>query len=204
MRHETRDQRPGVISPVSCLLSLVSLSPCLLSPVSQSDYTPISRMRGRRFPATMDVATKRSSAGATRRRGAQEPAMELGIGLPNTLGGASGELLLAWARRADAGPFASLGVFDRLLYHSFDPLITLAAVAGATSRISLATTIIIGPLRNDALLAKAAATLDALSSGRLTLGLALGARRDDYTAAGVEYAARGQRLDQQLAALRQY
>ncbi|HJZ49364.1 MAG TPA: LLM class flavin-dependent oxidoreductase [Roseiflexaceae bacterium] len=130
--------------------------------------------------------------------------MELGIGLPNTLNGASGELLLAWARRADAGPFASLGVFDRLLYHSFDPLISLAAVAGATSRISLATTIIIGPLRNDALLAKEAATLDALSGGRLTLGLALGARRDDYTAAGVDYAARGQRLDQQLAALRGY
>src|SRR5690349_16404142 len=109
--------------------------------------------------------------------------MQLGIGLPNTLAGASGELLLAWARRADAGPFASLGVFDRLLYQSFDPLIALAAAAGATSRVGLASTIIIGPLRNDALLAKEAAALDAISGGRLTLGLALGARRDDYLAA---------------------
>jgi alkanesulfonate monooxygenase SsuD/methylene tetrahydromethanopterin reductase-like flavin-dependent oxidoreductase (luciferase family) len=130
--------------------------------------------------------------------------MQLGIGLPNTLTGASGDLMLAWARHADAGPFASLGVFDRLLYQSFDPLLALAAAAGATSRIGLATTIIIGPLRNDALLAKEAATLDALSGGRLTLGLALGARRDDYLAAGVDYGARGRRLEEQLAALRGY
>src|SRR5436309_3218018 len=128
--------------------------------------------------------------------------MELGIGLPNTLTGATSDLILSWARRAEAGPFASLGVFDRLLYDSFEPLITLAAVAGITRRIGLATMIVVGPLRNDALLAKEAATLDVLSGGRLTLGLALGARRDDYTAAGVDYADRGQRLDEQLAALR--
>jgi len=130
--------------------------------------------------------------------------MKLGVGLPTTLQGATSDLMLSWARRADAGPFASLGVFDRLLYHSFDPLIALAAAAGATTRIQLATMIIIGPLHNDALLAKQAGSLDTLSGGRLTLGLALGARRDDYTAAGVEYTARGRRLDEQLAALRSY
>ncbi len=130
--------------------------------------------------------------------------MELGVGLPNTLAGATSDLMLSWARQAEAGPFASVGVFDRLLYHSFDPLIALAAAAGATTRIQLATMIVIGPLRNDALLAKQAASLDALSGGRLTLGLAIGARRDDYAAAGVEYAARGRRLDEQLAALRAY
>jgi alkanesulfonate monooxygenase SsuD/methylene tetrahydromethanopterin reductase-like flavin-dependent oxidoreductase (luciferase family) len=130
--------------------------------------------------------------------------MELGIGLPNTLTCTTSELILNWARQADAGPFASLGVFDRLLYDSFDPLLTLAAAAGLTRRIGLATTIVIGPLRNDALLAKQVATLDALAGGRLTLGLALGARRDDYMAAGVDYAARGSRLDEQLAALRSY
>jgi alkanesulfonate monooxygenase SsuD/methylene tetrahydromethanopterin reductase-like flavin-dependent oxidoreductase (luciferase family) len=83
-------------------------------------------------------------------------------------------------------------------------MIALAAAAGATGRIGLASTIIIGPLRNDALLAKEAAALDALSGGRLTLGLALGARRDDYRAAGVDYAGRGRRMDEQLAALRGY
>jgi alkanesulfonate monooxygenase SsuD/methylene tetrahydromethanopterin reductase-like flavin-dependent oxidoreductase (luciferase family) len=128
--------------------------------------------------------------------------MEVGIGLPNTLKGATGDLMLEWARRADAGPFASLGVFDRLSYDSYDPLITLAAAAGATARIRLVTMIITGPLRNDALLAKEVASLDALSGGRLTLGIALGARKEDYDVAGIEYTTRGRRLSEQLAALR--
>jgi alkanesulfonate monooxygenase SsuD/methylene tetrahydromethanopterin reductase-like flavin-dependent oxidoreductase (luciferase family) len=128
--------------------------------------------------------------------------MNIGIGLPNTLPGATGPDLLEWARQADVGPFASVGVFDRLVYGSYDPLVTLAAVAGVTERVRLATTVVIGPLRNDALLAKEAASLDAISGGRLTLGLALGARQDDYAAAGVEFGGRGRRLDEQLAALR--
>jgi alkanesulfonate monooxygenase SsuD/methylene tetrahydromethanopterin reductase-like flavin-dependent oxidoreductase (luciferase family) len=128
--------------------------------------------------------------------------MDIGVGLPNTLKGTTGALMLEWARRADTGPFASLGVFDRLRYDSYDPLIALAAAAGATTRIGLATLIISTPLRNDALLAKEVASLDALSGGRLTLGVALGARREDYEAAGVAYATRGRRLSEQLAFLR--
>jgi alkanesulfonate monooxygenase SsuD/methylene tetrahydromethanopterin reductase-like flavin-dependent oxidoreductase (luciferase family) len=128
--------------------------------------------------------------------------VELGIGLPNTVRGAKGEDILEWARRADAGPFASVGVFDRLVYDSLDPLLTLAAVAGVTRRVRLATTVVIGPLRNPVVLAKEAATLDVLSGGRLTLGLALGARRDDYDAAGIDYAERGRKLDEQLRVLR--
>lgn len=130
--------------------------------------------------------------------------MNVGIGLPNTLKGADGSLTLAWARRAEDGPFSSLGVFDRLVYHSLDPMSVLAACAGATDRIRLATSIVASPLRNDALLAKQAATLDQLSGGRLTLGVALGARREDYDAAGVEYRGRGTRFTEQLAALRDY
>ncbi len=128
--------------------------------------------------------------------------MEVGIGMPNTLHGATGDLLRTWACRAEAGPFASLGVFDRLVYDSFDALPTLAAAAALTTRIRLATTVMIGPVRSDALLAKEAATVDALSGGRLTLGVALGARKDDYDAAGVPYNTRGRRLSEQLAALR--
>jgi alkanesulfonate monooxygenase SsuD/methylene tetrahydromethanopterin reductase-like flavin-dependent oxidoreductase (luciferase family) len=128
--------------------------------------------------------------------------MELGIGLPNTVKGTTGDAVLEWARLADEGPFASVGVFDRLVYDSLDPMMTLAAVAGATRRVRLATTVVIGPLRNPVVLAKEAATLDVLSGGRLTLGLALGARRDDYEAAGMKYAERGKRLDEQLRTLR--
>ncbi len=128
--------------------------------------------------------------------------MRVGIGLPNTNPGVGRELILEWARQADAGPFSCLGVLDRLVYDSYDPLAVLAAAAAVTERIRLATTIIISPLRNTALLAKAAASVDALSSGRLTLGLAVGARQEDYVAAGVDYHSRGKRLTEQLATLR--
>lgn len=128
--------------------------------------------------------------------------MELGIGLPNTVAGMDAVTLRAWACGAERGPFASLSVFDRVVYDSLDPLTTLAAAAALTERVRLATTVVIGPLRNTALLAKEAATVDVLSNGRLTLGLALGARRDDYEATGTPYAERGERLSRQLHELR--
>src|SRR5262245_55033933 len=121
-------------------------------------------------------------------------AMRVGVGLPSTLPGASGDLVFAWARHADNGPFASLGVLDRLLYDSYDPLVSLAAAAAVTARVRLATNIVVGPLRDTAQLAKSVASLHALSGGRLILGVAVGARREDYDTAGVEYATRGRRL----------
>ncbi len=128
--------------------------------------------------------------------------MRIGVGLPSGLPGMSQQLVLEWARQADAGPFSSLGVIDRLVYDSYDPLMTLAAAAGVTSRVTLATIIVTGPLHNDALLAKMTATLDALCGGRLVLGLAIGARKEDYEAAGVDYRMRGRRLSEQLVTLR--
>lgn len=130
--------------------------------------------------------------------------MRVGVGLPNTLEGAGQELTLSWARRADDGPFSSVGVFDRLVYHGTEPLTTLAACAGFTEDVRLATSIVAGPLRNTAWLAKQAATVDVLSDGRLTLGLALGARKDDYETAGVDFSGRGRRFSRQLAELREH
>ena len=130
--------------------------------------------------------------------------MEVGLGLPTTTPGADRGLILEWARQADAGPFSCLGVFDRLAYESFDPLLSLAAAAAVTQRLRLATTILTGPLYNTALLAKATASLDVLSGGRLVVGLAVGARETDYDVAGVEHRSRGRRLGEQLAALRNH
>lgn len=130
--------------------------------------------------------------------------MRVGLGLPNTLEGVDGEALLTWAALADDGPFSSIGVFDRLRYHGTDPLTTLAACAGVTDRVRLVTSIVAGPIRSDALLAKHAATIDVLSEGRLTLGLALGARRDDYELAEVDFSGRGRRFSRQLARLREF
>lgn len=128
--------------------------------------------------------------------------MRVGIGLPNTTPGTDGPLLLEWARRADAGPFSSLGVLDRLVYDSVEPLTALAAAAAVTTRVRLATMIVIGPLRNAALLAKQAASLEVIAGPRLTLGLSIGARRDDFEAAGVDYRGRGARMSEMLAHLR--
>lgn len=128
--------------------------------------------------------------------------MRIGIGLPTSTPGATGAGLVEWARRADDGPFSSLGVVDRIVYDSFDPLIVLTAAAAVTSRVRLCTMIAISPLRRTAILAKQAASLDALSGGRLVLGVSIGARRDDYEAAGAEYAGRGAQLSRQLAEMR--
>ena len=128
--------------------------------------------------------------------------MRVGLGLPTTVSGANRELILNWAREAERRPFSTLGVFDRLAYDSWDPLIALAAAASVTSRIGLATTVLNGPLYNTAALTKGLASLDVLSGGRLVVGLAIGARETDYAVAGIDARARGQRLTEQLLALR--
>lgn len=124
--------------------------------------------------------------------------VEIGVGLPTSTPDPSRELLLTWARRTDSGPFSSLGTVDRLLYPCWEPLAALGLAAAVTTRVRLATMILIGPLRRTALLAKEASTLDALSGGRLVLGLGIGARHDDYTAAGIDHRTRGLTLARQL------
>jgi alkanesulfonate monooxygenase SsuD/methylene tetrahydromethanopterin reductase-like flavin-dependent oxidoreductase (luciferase family) len=128
--------------------------------------------------------------------------VRVGIGLPNTIPGTPGALLVDWARRAEDGPFSTVAVLDRLVYDSVEPFTALSAAAAVTSRVRLATNIVIGPLRGAAMLAKQAVSLDTISNGRFTLGLGVGARRDDYSAAGVDRRTRGAALSEQLAYLR--
>ena len=128
--------------------------------------------------------------------------MRVGVGLPTSTANATGELLVEWARRADGGPFSSLGVVDRVAYRNLEPLIALAAAAAVTRRIELLTMVLIGPLRNPTLLAKQLASIDALAPGRLTVGLGVGARDDDYTVAELDPRRRGARLADQLELLR--
>ncbi len=130
--------------------------------------------------------------------------MDVGIALPNAVPGATGAELTEWARRAEARGFSSLGTIDRIVYDNYEPLIALAAAAAVTERIGLATTVLLAPLRtNPAELAKQARSVNALSSGRLTLGIGLGARDDDYEASGVELRGRGKRLDAMLEEMKE-
>jgi alkanesulfonate monooxygenase SsuD/methylene tetrahydromethanopterin reductase-like flavin-dependent oxidoreductase (luciferase family) len=125
--------------------------------------------------------------------------LDIGIGLPSTIPGIQRDDLLTWAGRAEERGFSSLGTIDRLVYPNLESLVALAAVAAVTERIRLVTDILLLPLRgNGALVAKQTATIDALSGGRLTLGVAPGAREDDYEAAGVPYERRGRAMDEML------
>jgi alkanesulfonate monooxygenase SsuD/methylene tetrahydromethanopterin reductase-like flavin-dependent oxidoreductase (luciferase family) len=125
--------------------------------------------------------------------------MDVGIGLPSTIGAVDPEPLLEWATTAETAGFSSLGTLDRIVYDNYEPLITLAAAAAVTARIGLATAILIAPARgNGALLAKQAASLDRLSGGRLTFGVAVGGREDDYSASQVDFHTRGRRFDEML------
>ncbi|HEX2049600.1 MAG TPA: LLM class flavin-dependent oxidoreductase [Actinomycetota bacterium] len=124
--------------------------------------------------------------------------MRIGIGLPNAVADAPGELIPAWARRAEDAGFSALATIDRIVYPSYESLVSLAAAAAVTERVELVTDVVVAPTRNAVLLAKEAASVDRISGGRLVLGVAPGARADDFDATGQDYTTRGRRFDADL------
>lgn len=128
--------------------------------------------------------------------------MRIAIGLPSRVSSASGAVMLEWITRAERGPFSSVVVTDRVVSQSLEPLTVLAMAAGATQRIGLMTSVVIGPTRETTLLARQAATIDVLSGGRLTLGIGIGVRDNDYLATGFDFHRRGRRAEEQLPTLR--
>lgn len=128
--------------------------------------------------------------------------MRIAIGLPSRVASASGELMLEWITRAERGPFSSVVVAERVASQALEPLSVLAMAAGATRRIRLMTSVVVGPTRETTLLARQAATIDVLSGGRLTLGIGIGVRENDYLATGFDFHRRGRRVQEQLPILR--
>jgi probable F420-dependent oxidoreductase len=148
--------------------------------------------------------------------------MKLGFSLPTAGDWATPENQIRVAGEAEALGYHSLWVFQRLLYpleprneyppvpgrlwpkpfeRVLDPIVTLAYVAAATTRIRLGTSVLIMPFYTPVVLAKQLATLDVLSGGRLDVGLGIGWSEDEYEAVGVPFRRRGRRGDEFLRCL---
>ena len=151
--------------------------------------------------------------------------MKFGLMFANTGMGSKAAGAQALATKAEALSFESLWTVEHVLVpsgyeskypydpsgkmaggaESFDlpdPLIWLAYVAAATERIKLATGILILPQRNPAITAKEVATIDALSGGRVILGVGVGWLQEEFDALGVPFADRGTRHDDYVEAMR--
>ncbi|MCC6382406.1 MAG: LLM class flavin-dependent oxidoreductase [Dehalococcoidia bacterium] len=119
--------------------------------------------------------------------------------------GTTGALVLAAARRAESLGLDGVVAGDHVTFHGYgnDGLITLTAVAAATERIALRTSVYLLPLRHPVPVALQAAQLDQLSQGRLVLGVGLGGEDPhEFTSCGVDPRARGARTNEALQILR--
>jgi alkanesulfonate monooxygenase SsuD/methylene tetrahydromethanopterin reductase-like flavin-dependent oxidoreductase (luciferase family) len=95
-------------------------------------------------------------------------------------------VLRNWARAIDQGPFSSLCWGERIAFTNPDSLTLLGALAAWTDRVRLVTTVIVPQLHDPVMLAKALATGDMLCGGRLTVGIGVGGRHEDYHAVGAD------------------
>jgi probable F420-dependent oxidoreductase len=146
--------------------------------------------------------------------------MRYGVHLGNFGGAIEAAEILALAAAADRGGFHSVWVSDHIVtpevFESsypypgtvftadtastiYEPLTTLAYVAGATERVRLGTSVLVVPQRNPVILGKQIATLDALSGGRLEIGVGVGWMREEFDLLSAPFEQRGARLDEILA-----
>lgn len=97
-------------------------------------------------------------------------------------------VLRDWAQAIDEGPFSSLCWGERIAFDNPEALTLLGALSAWTDRVRLVTTVIVPQLHDPVMLAKALATGDMLSGGRLTIGIGIGGRTEDYEAVGADLA----------------
>ncbi|MDF3338290.1 LLM class flavin-dependent oxidoreductase [Mycolicibacterium septicum] len=101
--------------------------------------------------------------------------------------------LRSWAHVIDGGPFSSLCWGERIAFDNPDSLTLLGALAAWTDRVRLVTTVVVPQLHDPVMLAKGLATGDLLSGGRLTVGIGVGGRHEDYHAVGADPASQTRR-----------
>jgi len=139
--------------------------------------------------------------------------MQVGVWIPNCRHLATPENIRGAAARAEELGYDSVWVSDHVVVpHAnvvnfgqtiFDPLVTLALIAGATRRVLLGTTVLIVPYRHAVVTAKMVSSLDALSGGRVVLGIGAGWVAAESAMLGVPFAERGAMTDEHLEAMRE-
>ncbi|MBB2773315.1 UNVERIFIED_ORG: alkanesulfonate monooxygenase SsuD/methylene tetrahydromethanopterin reductase-like flavin-dependent oxidoreductase (luciferase family) [Mycolicibacterium obuense] len=112
--------------------------------------------------------------------------MRIGMTLPVMEPDLDSATLRAWARVIDEGPFSALCWGERIAFDNPESLTLLGAVAAWTERVRLVTTVIVPQLHDPVMLAKALATGDLISGGRLTVGIGVGGRHEDYEAVSAD------------------
>lgn len=138
--------------------------------------------------------------------------MHFGFNLPNNQGVSQLSDLIDLARHAEALGYDSVWVSEHLFHTSYvrerigdapyhEPLTLLTAIAMATQRIALGTSVLVLPWHHPVRLAKTTASLDHLSNGRLILGVGVGMAVDEYANLGVDFHARGAIADETLSAM---
>jgi probable F420-dependent oxidoreductase len=139
--------------------------------------------------------------------------MKFGVWIPNCRHLATPAIIRETAVRAEQLGYDSVWVSDHVVVPRanvvnfgeavFDPLVTLGVLAGATSRVQLGTTVLIVPYRNAVVTAKMVSSLDALSGGRVVLGIGAGWVAAESAALGVPFAERGAMTDEHLRAMQE-
>src|SRR3954453_9611761 len=137
--------------------------------------------------------------------------MQVGIHLPQFGRASSPEAITEAARLAEQLGFADVWVSDHVAIpaaqdypspYLYDPLLTPAWAAAATERVGLGTSVLVVPQHNPLALANSLASLDALSRGRLTIGVGVGWSEAEFDALGFGFHDRGARTDEIIAVLR--
>jgi len=146
--------------------------------------------------------------------------MNIGVIFPQTEFGDDPAAIRDYAQTAEGLGFTHIAAYDHILGANPDrpggwqgpythqsafhePFVLFGFMAGFTQKIEFAPGVIILPQRQTALVAKQAATLDVLSSGRLRLGVGLGWNAVEYTALGQDFRTRGRRIEEQIVLMRQ-
>lgn len=126
----------------------------------------------------------------------------VGVGLPNVIRNVAPASIPRWAIEAERASFSSVASFGRFGYPGVSDTVALTAAAAVTQTIGLLSTVLVAPAWPPVLLAKEVAGIAGMAEGRLTLGIGVGVRADDFPVAGIGLSGRGARLDQDLLAFR--